>query len=107
MNYNSFLEIYQELNEEAFRNAVQDYFFVEKGYSFSDVIEILNIHVATVFSERLGIEDELALIEIFGDEEYREFSQRLEELAKTEAKEAAEGYGFAPEEIKLALMATA
>ena len=86
---------------------MQDYFFVEQGYNYSEILDILNIQLATVFTERLSIEDELRMIEIFGDEDYRVFSEKLDDLAKNEAAENAEKAGFDPEEIRLALLATA
>lgn len=111
-NYDSFLEVYQEINDSQFRDAVQDYYLLNKGYSYRDVIDILNVQVVSVFNERLEIEDQLDLIKVFGtDEAYCEFERALDAAVEKEiekrADEIAEKCGECSEECRRILRATA
>ncbi len=89
-NYENFLDVYQDINSPEFRNSVQDYYLLEKGFNYSAVIDILNVQLYTVFSERLELEDELTLLEIFGDKEYAAFEKGLDKAVLKEITEKAE-----------------
>jgi len=90
-NYETFLEVFSELNSKKFRSAVQEYYLVDKDFSYSDVVSILNVQTTTLFNERLEIDDQLQLIEAFGDDEtYRRFEEALEAAAKKEIIDRAD-----------------
>lgn len=91
LNYDSFLEVYQEIKSPGFQNAVQDYYFLERGYDYRDIIDILNVQLFTVFNERLEIEDQLELLKLFStDEAYYELERSLDASVKKEVEEQAE-----------------
>ena len=82
-NYDKFLEVYQEINTDRFRNTVQDYYYIKQHFSYRDVIDILNTQLVFIFSDRLQIEDQMALLDTFNTEEaYLAFEKKLDELAE-------------------------
>lgn len=112
LNYDSFLEVYQEVNNSQFRDAVQDYYLLDQGYNYRDVIDILNVQLFTVFNERLEIDDQLDLLEIFGtDEAYFEFERALDAAVEKEvsarSEEIADRCGEYASECRRVLQATA
>lgn len=90
-NYDIFRDLYQEINDSQFRSAVQDYYLLEQGYNYRDVIDILNVQLFSVFSERLEIDDQLDLLEVFGTEEaYFEFERALDAAVEKEITQRTE-----------------
>lgn len=82
-NYDNFLSIFEKLNSSEFYNAVLDCYFLNGSYTYKEVSDIINVESVLLFNERLQIDDMIAMLDIFDNEEaYQIFDNRLNGIAE-------------------------
>lgn len=111
-NYEKFMEVFKDTQSDAFNVAVQDYYFLNKKYPFRDVISILDAQHSFLIDGSLEIEDQMALLDAFDDEEtYRLFEKQLEQAVEKEVEasiaDISEKSGVPIEKCREVLLATA
>ncbi len=82
-NYDQFLSVFEKLNASYLHEIVLDEFFLPGKYTYKETMKILDCSSLSLFSERLQIDDLLALLETYyEDEMFSKFDEGLTELAE-------------------------
>lgn len=89
VNYEMFMSLYEELENESFIERLQDYYFLEEKLHGADVLDVLNAQTLIGLNGMVQIEDQLFVLKALGTKEkVLLFENGLSNYAERKLKEA-------------------
>ena len=89
VNYEMFISLYEELENESFKERLQDYYFLEKKLHGADVLNVLNAQTLIGLNGITQIEDQLSILKALETKEkVLMFENGLSNYAERKLREA-------------------
>lgn len=68
-NYDIFISLYKELISERYIELLENHFFINEKYHFSDVIDMINAHIIISINGMAQVEEQSDILKILGSKE--------------------------------------